>query len=126
MKTLRHKRAAEHANGRRQQGIERLQPVIGRQFLLGKIDMCALAERVHAGISSSRAMNANARAANFVEGALETILHGVAMGLTLPAGKMTAVVGNNQFQPPRHSVSATLPLRATISDDPGKPPKGTE
>ena len=65
--------------------------------------MGALAECMHARISPSGAMNANALAADFVESALETILHGVAMSLALPAFKLAAVVGDDQFESSRHS-----------------------
>lgn len=65
--------------------------------------MGALAKRMHACIGPSGAMNANAFAADFVESALETILHGVAMSLALPAFKLAAVVGDDQLKSSRHS-----------------------
>ena len=64
--------------------------------------MCALRERVHACVRSPGAVNAHRRAGEALERALEIILNGITVRLTLPAGEWRAIVRDNQFQSSGH------------------------
>ena len=64
--------------------------------------MRALRECMDAGVRSSGAVNARRLAKNAFKRALDVILDGVAMRLTLPAGEWSAVVCDDEFQPTRH------------------------
>ena len=55
-----------------------------------------LAEGVHAGIGTARAMDAHGFAEDTRKGGLDVILHGVAGGLALPAAEGRAVVGDEE------------------------------
>ena len=63
--------------------------------------MRALCEGVNTGIRSSRAVNAHSFASDSLKGALEMILHRVAVRLALPAGERCAVISDDQFQSSR-------------------------
>jgi len=52
---------------------------------------------VNTGVRSSRAVNAYGSASDAPKGALEVILHRVAMRLALPAGERRTVVRNDEL-----------------------------
>ncbi len=56
--------------------------------------MRALRQSVDSGVSPSCTMNANPRAADFLKRVFQLVLNGVAMRLTLPAGKRRTVISN--------------------------------
>ena len=64
--------------------------------------MRALSKRVHAGIGSPSAVNSYLAPANLAKGPLQLVLHSFSMFLTLPAGEVRTVVGNDQLEPLRH------------------------
>ena len=59
--------------------------------------MRTLCQGVNTGVRSSCTVNAHSFASDTLNGALEIILHRVAMRLTLPAGERCAVVSDDQF-----------------------------
>ena len=95
--------AAKHPNRGRQQGIERSCPTHRRQGFALKIDVSALGQRMNASVGSPGSVNAKASSACTLESAFEIILDRILMRLALPTGKRSTVVGNDQFQPLRHS-----------------------
>ena len=72
-------------------------------MVVSEIGMRALCESVDACIGSSGPVNADRLAGDTLKRALDTILNRVAMGLTLSSSKSLPVVGDNHFQPSRHS-----------------------
>ena len=63
--------------------------------------MCALRERVNAGVRSPGPVNARGSSGNALERAFEVILNGVAVRLALPAGERRAVVRDDESQASR-------------------------
>lgn len=59
--------------------------------------MSTLAKGVDPSISSPSTMNRCSLAGDTLEGAFQIVLNSVSMGLALPSGKWSAIVGNNQF-----------------------------
>ncbi len=55
--------------------------------------MRALTEPVHTGVRASRAVDSDVFTTNLPKGALDRVLNGVVMFLTLPAAKRRAIVG---------------------------------
>ena len=78
-----------------------IQRVSWRRFVQN-INVRALRERVNTGVRSSGAVNAHSLPVIALKGALEMILHRVAMRLALPAGEWCAVVSDDYFQSSRH------------------------
>src|SRR2546423_10481522 len=66
--------------------------------------MSRLSQRMNAGVGSSRSMNANFAGSDFFEGALQLVLDGVAMLLTLPARERRAVVRDCELKSRWHFV----------------------
>jgi hypothetical protein len=64
--------------------------------------VCALRERVDAGVCSPGAVNAHGLAGDASESALQMILDSVVMRLALPPGEWRAVVSDRHFQSSRH------------------------
>ncbi len=95
MKIARDPLTSQDTNGGRQDCVQRRRPSRQRQTILRKIDMGTLRERVHAGISASRSVNANWSSMDAFERALKMILNPIAVRLALPACKWLAVVGND-------------------------------
>jgi len=56
--------------------------------------MCALRERMDAGIGPSGAVHPDARPADFLKRVFQFVLNRVAMSLTLPTGERRTVIGN--------------------------------
>ena len=94
---VRHISTAEHANGWRQQCIERFDPTGYCQLWANEIDMCALREGVDACVRPPGPVNAHRRSGDALKRAFEMILNGIAVRLTLPAGKRRAVVSDDYF-----------------------------
>lgn len=69
--------------------------------------MRALAKRMDSGVRASRPNDRDSGAADLMESRLEFILDGAAVFLTLPATKGSAVVGDEQTEPP-HSQTFRL------------------
>jgi len=68
--------------------------------------MCALPERMHAGVGASRTGHRQACAADSLKGSFQVILNGVAVFLALPASEISPVVTDNQLEPARFTHSA--------------------
>src|SRR5207342_1770513 len=68
-----------------------------RHKMLRNIAMRDLSERVHAGIGTARAMNANLLAADRLDRGLQRALHRGAVVLNLPAAERRAVIFDNEF-----------------------------
>jgi hypothetical protein len=96
VKILRHVSTAKHANSRRQWRIERFDPTVSWQEFQD-IDVRALREGMNTCVRSSRAVNADSSASDVLKGALEMILHRVAMRLALPTGERCTVVRNDEL-----------------------------
>src|SRR5207249_2055620 len=64
--------------------------------------MCTLSLRVHTGVGSAGSVQANPLTADALQCALEMILNGIAVRLTLPTGKRSSVVGDDELKPLRH------------------------
>ena len=77
--------------------------------------MCALPERVHAGVGASRAGHRQACAADSLKGSFQVILNGVAVLLALPASEISPVVTDNQLGSRRDS--RIQPVEITLQDD---------
>ena len=96
VKVIGHTPAAKNPKLRRQTGIESGCPTFRSQPLVD-VHMGALGERVDAGIGASCTVNSNELAGDSVKSALQMVLDGPAMLLTLPAGEMRAVISNQQL-----------------------------
>src|SRR5438445_7838493 len=64
--------------------------------------MCTLCQGVHASVGSAGSVQANALAADAFKCALKMILNRIAVRLTLPTGKRSSVVGDDELKPLRH------------------------
>ena len=90
----------KNSNRRGQICIERTRPLLRRQFLIRKIDMGALRERVNAGVGPPRAMNSDSFADDFLKRGLEFVLNRFAMRLALPTRERGAVVRDDELKSP--------------------------
>src|ERR1700675_356127 len=68
-----------------------------RHEMLGDIAMRDLRQRVHAGIRTSRAMDANRLAADRLDRGFQRALHRRTVVLQLPAAERTAVIFDGEF-----------------------------
>jgi hypothetical protein len=59
--------------------------------------MRALRERVHSGIGATSTVNADALGTNLFDRAFEMVLDSIAVPLTLPPGKGSAVIRDDQL-----------------------------
>ena len=66
------------------------------------VGMGALCQGMNAGVGPSRSVDAHRFSCGLSKRPLQMILHGVAMGLALPSGERTAVIGDDQLEPFGH------------------------
>jgi len=85
----------KNADGRRQHAIEGANPAGSGESPVRQIDMSALRESVHASVGATGAVNANVRAADPSDRALEFVLNCVAMSLTLPPREGGSVISDD-------------------------------
>ena len=90
---------AEHAHAGVEVGIQRARPLREGDLPARHIGVGDHLQGMHAGIGAARAVDAQGRAEHGSEGALEVILHAVAVCLALPAAKRAAIVGNGEPEP---------------------------
>src|ERR1700742_732013 len=72
--------------------------------MLRNVAMGDLRQRVHAGVSATRTMNANLLATDRLHGCLQRALHRGAVVLDLPAAERRAVIFDDEFIA-RHQLS---------------------
>jgi len=97
-----HPLTSKHAKRWRQRSIESRDPLDAGKALVINISMSALSDRMHARVSASRAMNPNLAARDAMKSTFQFVLDGFAMALTLPAGEMATIVGDDELEPLRH------------------------
>ena len=103
VEVIRRRLGGEHRDGMRpQMGIERVAHGVGVPGL-GEIDMCDLAERVHAGIGAPSAMHMHGVAAERRDRGGEHALHRDAVVLHLPADEGAAVIFDGELEARHHA-----------------------
>ena len=84
-----------HSNAARQIGITATHPGLRVALCLG-IEMHHLRQGMHPGIGAARGGHPHGCVGNHRQGPFQCVLHGIAIGLRLPASKVTAVVTQSQ------------------------------
>src|SRR5438445_7437109 len=82
--------------------------------------MRTLTERVNASVGPPRAVHTHALATDMMKRALQLVLDRVSVCLTLPAGEMHPVIGDDQLQSLRHCIRVECfshPLLACANRD---------
>ena len=87
------------ADGGRQLGVERGNPVEGVHGEMARgVEMSDLAESVDSGIGAAGSVEAKGLFGDDGEGFFNALLDGVGIGLNLPTGVGSAVVGDGEFE----------------------------
>ena len=99
VKVVGHFFAFENTDGGREFGIERGNPIewVHRE-VVGGVEVGDLAEGVDTGIGASGAVETDRFFSDFPEGFFDEFLNGDAIGLDLPTGEGSAVIGDGEFE----------------------------
>lgn len=99
VKVVGHFFAFENTDGGREFGVERGNPVewVHRE-VVGGVEVGDLAEGVDAGVGASGAVETDRFFGDFPKGFFDEFLDGNAVGLNLPTGEGSAVIGDGEFE----------------------------
>src|ERR1700710_720146 len=121
------RRPQDCARRRPHEMVERIANLVRRKFF-HEVEMCHLAERMHAGVGAPGAVQRDGFAAELFDRPFQNALDRLAAVLTLPAHEIRAVIFNENAIP-RHRQPNTMPggkakprktSLASIADFPGR------